>query len=345
MGRSTIIAILVLTTLIFERDLGARANELLDQRLSTDPDTGIVTIEYGHRNWLGLQFVPITRCTYDPQVIKDVITEREIAADFQKIGGLKIKYNSQGTNPVRVYEIEKDLTQISYVLSKVCIAFGNGYIPLPDFLRYSGELIRIQTSIVMGRDNKNVVVMDSHLRSYRKEGKVIGKTNADDIVEWLPGDVVSYIERTNVLWNRRKFVIDLAPELLIIHFSAFESKDFACNVWAKNASKQKQCNELFFGLIGDILRVGSRVLVYTRTKGICDNPKESGSFTINFVKQLSTDKVSLSQINLFDMSGKYRPIDFYNRDTGMDLRKTVDALLRGEGIPAELTDKGVCQLG
>lgn len=320
------------------------AEEVFEQRSHTDPASGLVTVEFGHSTWLGFGWITVFRCHFDSKLAVDIKNNVDISAEVtDKVNG-SVKIGEEITNPKLINQVSEKLRDLDFTLGKVCLAFSDNQITTSEYLKLSGAIVHAMGSLNVEAGARKIVVMDSFLKPYRPETAALGQTNADDIALWLPIDAQVFLERTNASWNRQQFVRDLKPDLLIIHFSAFETKDFACNVWAKDKSKDAVCNEIFFSLVADLLRKGTKVIVFTRTSGVCDKPDDDFSFVQKFKSQLAVGDEFLPQVTLMDMSGKNPPQNFYDGDGARRLKMVVDAVLGGKAVPVDPGGKRVCGL-
>ena len=83
---------------------------------------------------------------------------------------------------------------------------------------------RVQGDKELKRETQVVVLMDSTLPSlvYDEKSRQEGRTNADDITDILEGLPLRLIKETTSLdWRREEQVVQLEPDLIVIHRSCF----------------------------------------------------------------------------------------------------------------------------
>ncbi len=113
---------------------------------------------------------------------------------------------------------------------------------------------RCYNDIVIGKSK--VVLMDSPLEGvvYNKKTWDSGGTNADEISDALKDlPILIYKETTSLLWHRDQQVLDMNPDLIIIHLSCFDSE-----------TDVKDSDKKFRSFLNYMRESHSRFLVYTR---------------------------------------------------------------------------------
>ena len=113
---------------------------------------------------------------------------------------------------------------------------------------------RCYNEIVIGRPK--VVLMDSPLEGvvYNKKTWESGGTNADEITDALKDlPILMYKETTSLLWHRDQQVLDMNPDLIIIHLSCFYSE-----------TDVRDSDNRFRSFLDYMHESHSRFLVYTR---------------------------------------------------------------------------------
>lgn len=119
--------------------------------------------------------------------------------------------------------------------------------------------------------------MDSTLHHYRgRAASNKGGSNADDITPILDDVLLgppnsrrrgdTFVETTGVDWSRDNAALRKRPDLIVIHFSAFEPRGpaFAC----------KKCNERFYEFIAQALKRNISIIIYSRGDICSDSMKK-----------------------------------------------------------------------
>jgi len=168
---------------------------------------------------------------------------------------------------------------------------------------------------------------------YNRRLQGVGATNSDEITEILDNlPIMIPVEKTSLIWNRVAQVQKLDPELIVIHFSAFQSKTVDCQI----GSQQNECNARLKYFLRSLQGLKSKVLVYSRTRGF-----SSDKFKERFLKWLAVADPSFKErFTLFGMQDQNRNPQFGNPDTAMAFKETIVKLL-GIDVTGKLPNKGV----
>lgn len=147
--------------------------------------------------------------------------------------------------------------------------------------------------------------MDSLLAPYRKDMPEAGRTNGDDLTVALrllsvtdggnrkPVRIIK--ETTGLKWERETEVFDLKPNLIFVHFSAFESPTAKCEPSPRG--RPNACFDKFFGFARRAVEAGIPLVIYSRIPKLCQDHGTAFQSQINSeVAQAGRGKVYLLQM-------------------------------------------------
>ncbi|MBY3381687.1 hypothetical protein [Rhizobium laguerreae] len=253
-------------------------------------------------SWWGIN------CPADPTRVTDKTLQGEL--------GVTIK-DLSATGKFSYEEITKllsmphaDIQRSREFLYAVCAAYETKAISREAYQAYA----RDWTRDIISRSNPEgpkIIFIDSVLNAYRKSLRNAGASNIDDILPGLAAQQnfmtdrfpVMSGENANAMWLKTPYVVRQKPDVTVIHFSAFEEGTNTC---VADPGADTLCNTNLFGLVQQLLlsKETSKVIVYTRTDGICS--KSGEDFRTNFRNRIGLpgEKASLAaNVLLFEMSG------------------------------------------
>jgi hypothetical protein len=243
------------------------------------------------------------------------------------------------------------LEAIYLAREQACTQFANGEISQGERDRRNILYARLESIALEEFSSKNresikkVLVMDSPVNVYDRDVVPRGGTNADEITKILRNSKAFLpTEKTSSEWERVDQVLLAAPDVILIHLSAFESldpKDRAkCNVWSMTSDgrPEDECiRRLVYFLKEVFQKTSAKVIIYSRQDDLC------GSVKRQLFKYLDSDGQYAGQhVVLFDM--KIRGKSFKNQKTVFDLRATVEALLGIGNLKIINPKDGICYM-
>jgi len=161
-----------------------------------------------------------------------------------------------------------------------------------------------------------VLLMDSHLKDvvYCDRSKEIGASNADDIINLikdLPINVGTV--STNLEWMDYQRVIDMKPNLIVVHASAFYRE-----------TKAIKGNTRLLDFLDSLKGTGIKVIVYTRGVGKHSEPDAQKRFD-NIVRKLDDPELA-KNAKLYQLDKVQDPC-FRNPDVGSRFVKEIKEIL------------------
>lgn len=168
---------------------------------------------------------------------------------------------------------------------------------------------------------KYVLLMDSRLPKvvYCKHSRETGQTNTDDILKLLSGvqGITVGIEPTHLEWSRVDRVLNVRPNLILLHASAFYEE-----------TKAPEANKRVLTFLEALKGRNIKVLVYTRglpDARVGDSPEERAALEQRWKNILNAEK-KYEFVSLFIMPRGHEAC-FTDPDDGAPFRNAVVELL------------------
>lgn len=202
----------------------------------------------GHDGTINYFFKNKPPCQKRADYVKSNQFKAKLSASYHGIGaGVGGEYQNKWQqirpqNPT--YELFSD------VIFDICFEYGVGRMNREQYLQQRDHYMNIRDELLFikadtsGKPTPIVLLMDSPVDKvvYNPNLRKTGATNADEITEILDDlQILLPVEKTSLRWHRTTQVKKLNPDLIVIHFSAFESDTVDCQVGAK----QNACNSRF----------------------------------------------------------------------------------------------------